>query len=428
MNISKKFALALGAALCIGASAWAEPSIAVNRVQQRYPWNGNVDIDYTVSGVDEPDMFHVEFTLSRSDGSEVKMSSFSNIEQLVQAPNGKRRATWESARDGQKFFDANATLHATLVADGGNKEFFEYYYLIVDLTGGDTYSFTRVFQDVPASDFTAEEYKTTKLVLRRVSPGTYYMGTTPNDKNVDSTCTWCNKETRHLVTITKPFLLGVYEVTQKQWQLVMGAVPAGLSKYGDTVPVANVAYSSIRGATDGCDVTKLGTGSGAGAVDPDSFMGRLRARTGLADFDLPTEGQWEYACRAETDVETYTVGGVSKSLGDISWNLDNCNKVLQGVGGRLANDWGFYDMIGNVYELCRDRVAEGKGINGAASDDWGANPVTDPIRAQSGGTCTSRGGSCEAGANRGRSAFRGGNVATTAPYAAVGFRVGFMGL
>ena len=120
MNISKKFALALGAALCIGASAWAEPSIAVNRVQQRYPWNGNVDIDYTVSGVDDPNMFHVEFTLSRSDGSEVKMSSFSNIEQLMQAPNGKRRATWESARDGQKFFDANATLHATLVADGGN--------------------------------------------------------------------------------------------------------------------------------------------------------------------------------------------------------------------------------------------------------------------------------------------------------------------
>lgn len=428
MNISKKFALALGAALCIGASAWAEPSIAVNRVQQRYPWNGNVDIDYTVSGVDDPNMFHVEFTLSRSDGSEVRMSNFTNIELLMQTPNGKRRVTWESARDGQKFFDANATLHATLVADGGNKEFFEYYYLIVDLTGGDTYSFTRVFQDVPASDFTAEEYKTTKLVLRRVSPGTYYMGTTPNDKNVDQTCSWMNKETRHQVTISKPFLLGVFPVTQKQWQLVMGSVPSGLSAYGDTLPVANVTYAAIRGATDGCDVTKLGTGTGAGAVDADSFMDRLRARTGLSAFDLPTEGQWEYVCRAGTEVETYTVGGEDKSLGDICWNKDNSGAKLNGVGGKLANDWGFYDMIGNVYEICRDRVSEGKGIKSAGSDDWGSSPVTDPIRAVAGGTCSTRGGSAEAGANRCRSAFRGGNVTTGAPYAAVGFRVGFMGL
>lgn len=428
MNITKKFALALGAALCLGASAWAEPSIAVNRVQQRYPWNGNVDIDYTVSGVDDPNMFHVEFTLSRSDGSEVKLSSFTEIEMLTRTPNGKRRATWRSDMDGQKFFDANATLHATLVADGGNKEGFAYYYLIVDLTGGSTYSFTRVFQDVPSSDFAAEEYKTTKLVLRRVEPGTYYMGKTPNDEYVDSACSWINKETRHQVTISKPFLLGVFPVTQKQWQLVMGSVPTGQKASGDSLPVANVAYSDIRGATDGCDVTKLGAGTEAGAVDPDSFMGRLRARTGLLAFDLPTEGQWEYACRAGTDVETYTVGGEAKSLSDICWHKDNSGGVFKGVGGRLANDWGFYDMIGNVWEFCRDRVAEGKGINGAGSDDWGADPVTDPIRAISGGKCPTRGGSFEGGANRCRSAIRGGNMAANSPGVAIGFRVGFMGL
>ena len=423
--MNKKLIVMLGWVMGLASVALAVPQIAIDRVQQRYPWNGMVDIDYTVSGVEDPSQFHIDFSLTRSNGGgEVELKSFTDVASILSAPNGKRRVTWDSAGDGQAFFDANVTFKATLVADGGEKpNKYTYYYLIVDLSGGanaESYPVTKVYTDEPASDFNTDEYKTTKLVLRRVEPGTYHMGTTPNDQNKDTSVSWLNKETRHQVTITKPFMLGLFEVTQKQYALVMGGTSAN-----DTYPVGGKTYSAIRGATDGCDVAKLGLGSEPGAVDENSFMGKLRAKTGLDAFDLPTEGQWEYACRAGTDVETYTVGGESKSLSKIAVSGGTSQTT---VGSKLPNDWGFYDMLGNVWELCRDRVKTAQGAGNANSDDWGSAAVTDPIRTTANGTCPTRGGSAAGGANRCRSAIRGGNVTTSTTDAASGFRVGYMGL
>ena len=149
-------------------------------------------------------------------------------------------------------------------------------------------------------------------------------------------------------------------MTQKQYSLIYGSNPSYYK--GDTRPVENVSYDTIRG-----------TGSTAGngwptyghAVDNDSFLGKLRAKTGLT-FDLPTEAQWEYACRAGTTTALNT-GGILTSpeqdpaMDEAGRYYHNQNDGKGGystehtrVGSYLSNAWGLYDMHGNVSEWCLD--------------------------------------------------------------------------
>ncbi len=211
-------------------------------------------------------------------------------------------------------------------------------------------------------------YKTTKLVLRRIEPGTFIMGEDQKDES-------------HRVTLTKPFYIGVFEVTQKQYALVTWAAPSAFK--GDMRPVENVSYEMIRGKDEGA---KWPSSSG---VDTYSFLGKLRARTGL-DFDLPTEAQWEYACRAGTKSK-YNNGGDTegdlKKLGRFVLNQKGrgmresyenfARHKPDGKGGHShntvvagayePNKWGVYDMHGNVWEWCLDWWSDGLA--------YGTNPV-----------------------------------------------------
>ena len=143
-------------------------------------------------------------------------------------------------------------------------------YMVVDLSAGSNATSYPVsyLAEPPKEGFNTDEYKTAKLVLRRIKSGSFKMGEDGGD-----------------VTLTNPFYCGIFQVTQKQYMLVMGTNP---SKYtGDKRPVECVSYDMIRGKSNGA-LWPL-----CSAVDV-SFMGKLRARTGL-DFDLPTEAQWEFA-------------------------------------------------------------------------------------------------------------------------------------
>ena len=181
-----------------------------------------------------------------------------------------------------------------------------------------------------------DKYKTNKLVLRRIESGTFIMGKNQNDES-------------HRVTLTKPFYIGVFEVTQSQYRYVTGERPSKFS--GDMRPVEQVSYDMIRGASAGSKWPE------SAAVDKDSFFGRLRAKTGIDTFDLPTDAQWEYACRAGTKTN-YNNGG-----NDCFSDMAQVGRFLRNggggdkhttVGSYMPNYWGLYDMHGNVWELCLD--------------------------------------------------------------------------
>ena len=295
-------------------------------------------------------------------------------------------------------------------------------YLVLDLN---TYE-TREEENGPIEDsaiLNDDKCRTSELWLRRIEPGTFLMGS-PEDEFGRS-----DDEVRHEVTLTKAFYIGVFEITQKQYTLIAEKNPSVYK--GNARPVECVSYDMIRGEEEG---TTWPSGT---EVDEASFLGKFRSKTNIA-FDLPTEAQWEYACRAGTttalnngknliDQEEYKLDK-TKKLPDLE-DLDGCpnfegigycwldcmKRKKEGhvvVGSYLPNAWGLYDMHGNVYELCLDWY-------GALSSE----PATDPKGSEKGVYRVIRGGSWYFTPNLARSAHRNSYCHPDDADTDLGFRV-----
>ena len=192
-----------------------------------------------------------------------------------------------------------------------------------------------------------------------VKPGTFLMGSPVTEKYR------CDDETQHEVTISKPFYLGKYPVTQAQWQTVMGYNPSCLLHKGERLPVENVSWE-----------------------DAVSFCNKVNQKTGQG-FCLPTEAQWEYACRAGTTTPFYFGSELNGTQANCNGNYPYGTTIkgprlgkTSPVGSYPANGWGLHDMHGNVLELCLDWYGA-----------YGNSRVTDPQGAQSGEKRVMRGGS-----------------------------------
>ena len=181
-----------------------------------------------------------------------------------------------------------------------------------------------------------------------IRPGTFTMGSVKSG--------FAYAKPIHKVALTKPFYLGSCEVTQEQWEKVMGGNPSRFK--GTKNPVETVSW-------DDCQ----------------KFVVKLKEKVPDKTFRLPTEAEWEYACRGGTAGD-YCYGDGEGSLGEYAWHVDNAANKTHPVGKKKPNAWGLYDMHGNVDEWCADLYG-----------DYPATAVDDPQGSSSGSYRVLRGGS-----------------------------------
>ena len=165
----------------------------------------------------------------------------------------------------------------------------------------------------------------------------------------------------HEVTISKPFYMGIYEVTQAQWKAVMGTEPWKAERA--------LGYMRMQPRPQGFDDYPVAFVDSYDAIE---FCRKLSKTTGMA-VSLPTEAQWEYACRAGTTT-TFSFGDDLSKLIDYGWyggkDAGQKEDYAHRVGQLKPNPWGLYDMHGNVWEFCRDWYDK---------DYYSRSPSVDPV-------------------------------------------------
>lgn len=163
-------------------------------------------------------------------------------------------------------------------------------------------------------------------------------------------------ENQHRVTLTKGFYMGVTEVTQGQWREIMGSNPSNFK--GDNLPVEQVSWNDCQ-----------------------EFIRKLNLQEGGNKYRLPTEAEWEYACRAGS-TSRFCFGDSDGSLEQYAWYNSNSSNKTHPVAQKKPNEWGLYDMHGNVWEWCQDWFG-----------DYPSGHVADPDGPSSGSFRVRRGGS-----------------------------------
>ncbi len=218
----------------------------------------------------------------------------------------------------------------------------------------------------PPKELTVDLGKGIKLEMVLIPAGEFLMGSPDSDKEA-----YPFEKPQHRVRITKPFYLGKYLVTQEQWEAVMGNNPSRFK--GPKNPVEQVSWEDCQ-----------------------KFLGKLNAKvgSGAGKFQLPSEAQWEFACRAGSTTKYY-FGDDAARLGDYAWYTANSEDKTHPVGEKKPNASGLYDMHGNVWEWCQDWF-----------EDYKESPVDDPTGAATGSYRVLRGGGWGDPAGFCRSAYR----------------------
>ena len=305
---------------------------------QRWPWNGHVDVDFNIGEATVGETFKIELKATYAGGDRTLEARTYVSEPMAKA--GANRVTWDFGADnpGFKAEDLRVAVTATPFTNG-----MDGVWMVIDLSGGkDATKYpVRYTTIAPVHSVNANDVcKTTELWLKRIKGGSYMF------------CHGYASSGYFRVNLKKDFYMGVFECTQQQWAQVTGAWPSAFSNttWRATRPVEKLSLSGVFGHYMWPENQEPSSGS---------FIRKMRDRTGLATFNLPTEAQWEWANRCGE------VGGFNPcySRPQIRYGLSetgvdfNCTPAENGtacVGTYVPNLWGLYETFGNVWELCLD--------------------------------------------------------------------------
>ena len=379
--------LAMGMAAVL---AVAEPVVLDVSVRQCRPWSDKIIVEYDLYG-------------TGGGAATIDVAAFDGSQPLPLRPNalgGEVRPMGDGRHtltiDASSFATAGgviANFRVSLAATAVEADPNEVLYKVVDLTSGAIEDITRgrllsgelgavatnynwatpAITNVPPAPHciwmepaSNDVYKTTKLVLRRIPAGTFRMGL--GDMSAEGSGVE--------VALSRPFYMGIFEMTQAQCAKIASGISTAKfthPNYAATRPMDSVTYVQIRGKKDGLvwptDFDR--------SVDAGSYLHALRELTHKDGWDLPTEAQWEYACRAGTTttynngyngtVNTVTAQWIARnkenSKGGTDADVDLTGGTMT-VGSYCPNPWGLFDMHGNVWEWTLDRYHAGEQVGG----------------------------------------------------------------
>ena len=428
-------------AAILSCGVQASPRIAQGPFVTRTKVANQAVIHYAVA--DEPAVVTIDvLTNGVSAGAAARLCVTGDVNRLVQPGPHAAVLMTTGALASVADKDVSVSLHAWATNCPPD-------YLVISLTNkNEAARYYLTAEDVP-DGVTHARYKKSHLVMRKIPAANveWRMGSPELEIGrsgrfgTGSGTPYENRETPHYVRLTEDYYLGIYPVTYGQHTRAVGTFTYGMwgdASYADyrtdDLPLAPTQFASLRSMMHDCDddcgvylnywprdghvIDTNKTPKCARSAYPGTYSPYLRSwrnNTGF-EFDIPTDAQWEFACRAGTAGRTYASDAVRtreaempSNLGDIAWTVENSSNATHNcalphpVGMKQPNGYGLYDMIGNVWEFCLDRQDAITGTFEDAAVDPDGGPFVNNRQASR----VVRGGSCNSDIRCCRSAMRG---------------------
>lgn len=350
--------LMMFAAACSALAASAAITITDVSARQRWPWNGLVDVDFTIAGAAAGEAFAIDIDATAASGATQLSAKTYAVEPVAGA--GANRIVWDLGADYPEFRANDVRISVTATPISGDTPI----YMVIDLSGGATATKypVRYTTKAPAHTMGAkdEPCQTTELWMRRIHAPDFAF--TVNSYEVIQNPPKTGPKRNFWGKMTKDYYIGIFELTQKQYQLVTGNWPNSWytnELYRASRPVEAMKYGTLTGTYDDIQASPS-------SITSASFLGKIRAKTGLP-ITVPTNIQLHFAHRGGSRLTStgafyrYYIDGSQATLASIArytGTVENTSPerdcdTKSGtayVGSYLPNEYGLYDAIGNVSE------------------------------------------------------------------------------
>ena len=374
--------LMMTAAIFAILSVSAAITITDVSARQRWPWNGLVDVDFTISGASADEPFVIDVNGEYA-GGDMKIAARCFVTDPVVKGSATHRVTWDMGKDYPDFRTSDLRVSVTATPYSSATP----VYMVIDISGGkDAAKYPVRYTTKPLSHVQGgmdEPCQTTEIWLRRVPAAgqvfTFGSYEAPADNN---NAFW--------VKLTKDFYIGVFEITQMQWNLMAGTWPGSFSNetYRASRPLDSY-YPQFLFGKSGCTWSSENQ-----TIPSNSLLQSLRDKTGLPTLNLPTEPQWSFAsCGGKIRTPDkgysayYVYNGYSRDAvaryagtqdAQYAGGLCGTNSGTACVGSYVPNKFGLYDMLGNVSEDCLDRYVSSAKLKNYYVTNNCEFPLIDP--------------------------------------------------